>query len=132
VWCRPHLHRHQWIVPEYIRTLDSTGLEGLIVKNQSSEKFKIYFDLTSYQKRCHCTWPPLWSSGQSSWLQIQRSGFDSQRYQIFWKVLGLERGPLSLVSTTEELLERKSSSSDLESRENGRRDPSRWPRGTLY
>jgi hypothetical protein len=27
-------------------------------------------------------WPPLWSSGQSSWLQIQRSGFDSQRYQI--------------------------------------------------
>jgi hypothetical protein len=24
----------------------------------------------------------LWSSGQSSWLQIQRSGFDSQCYQI--------------------------------------------------
>jgi hypothetical protein len=28
--------------------------------------------------------PPLWSSGQSSWLQIQRSEFDSRRYQIFW------------------------------------------------
>jgi hypothetical protein len=27
--------------------------------------------------------PPLWSSGQSSWLQIQRSGFDFRRYQIF-------------------------------------------------
>jgi hypothetical protein len=27
--------------------------------------------------------PPLWSSCQSSWLQIQRSGFDSRRYQIF-------------------------------------------------
>jgi hypothetical protein len=26
---------------------------------------------------------PLWSSGHSSWLQIQRSGFDSRRYQIF-------------------------------------------------
>jgi hypothetical protein len=26
--------------------------------------------------------PPLWSSGQSSWLQIHRSGFDSLRYQI--------------------------------------------------
>jgi hypothetical protein len=26
VWWRPHLHRHQWIVPEYIRTLDSTAL----------------------------------------------------------------------------------------------------------
>jgi hypothetical protein len=51
--------------------------------------------------------PPVWSSGQSSWLQIQRSGFDSQPYQIFWEVVGLERGPLSLVSTTEELLDRK-------------------------
>jgi hypothetical protein len=28
--------------------------------------------------------PPLWSSGQSSWLQIQRPGFDSRHYQIFW------------------------------------------------
>jgi hypothetical protein len=49
----------------------------------------------------------LWSSGHSSWLQIQRSGFDSQRYQIFWEVVGLERGPLTLVSTTEELLDIK-------------------------
>jgi hypothetical protein len=30
--------------------------------------------------------PPLWSSGQSSWLQIQRSGFDSWRYQMFREV----------------------------------------------
>jgi hypothetical protein len=44
----------------------------------------------------------------------------------------LERGPHSLVSTIEELLGRKSSGSGLESREYGRRDPSRWPRGTLY
>jgi hypothetical protein len=43
--------------------------------------------------------PPLWPSGQSSCLQIQRSGFDSRSYQIFWGVVGLERGPLSLVST---------------------------------
>jgi hypothetical protein len=35
------------------------------------------------------------------------SGFDSRNYQIFWEVVGLERSPLSLVSTTEELLERK-------------------------
>jgi hypothetical protein len=27
--------------------------------------------------------PPLWSSGQSSWLQIQRPGFDFRCYQIF-------------------------------------------------
>jgi hypothetical protein len=29
--------------------------------------------------------PPLWSSGQSSWLQILRPGFDSRHYQIFWR-----------------------------------------------
>jgi hypothetical protein len=54
-----------------------------------------------------CTWPPLWSSGQSSWLQIRRPGFDSRNYQIFWEVVGLKRGPLNLVITTEELFDRK-------------------------
>jgi hypothetical protein len=38
-------------------------------------------------------------------------GFDSRRYHIFWEVVGLERGPLSLVNITEELLEWKSSGS---------------------
>jgi hypothetical protein len=74
----------------------------------------------------------MWSSGQNSWLHIQRSGFNSRHYQIFWEVVGLERGPHSLVSTIEELLERKISGSGLDSREYGRRDPSLWPRGTLY
>jgi hypothetical protein len=75
--------------------------------------------------------PPLCYSGQSSWLQIQRSGFDSLRYQIFW-IVGLERGPLSPVSTIEELLERENSGSGLESQEYGRKDVSRWARRTLY
>jgi hypothetical protein len=44
--------------------------------------------------------------------------------------VGLERGPLSLVSTTEELLGIKSSGSGLENREYGRRDPLRLPRDT--
>jgi hypothetical protein len=35
--------------------------------------------------------------------------------------VGLERGPLSLVSTNEELLERKDSGSGLENRDYGRR-----------
>jgi hypothetical protein len=48
--------------------------------------------------------PPLWSSGQSSWLQIRRPGFDSRPKK---KVVGLERGPLSLVCTTQEVLDRK-------------------------
>jgi hypothetical protein len=34
-------------------------------------------------------------------------GFDSRLYQIFWDVVSLERGPLSLVRIIEELLERK-------------------------
>jgi hypothetical protein len=65
---------------------------------------------------------PLWPSGQSSWLQIQRSGFDSRCYQIFWEVVGLERGPLSLVSTIEELLGRNSRGSCQEIRHYGRRE----------
>jgi hypothetical protein len=47
--------------------------------------------------------------------------FDSRRFQIFWEVDGLERGPLSLVSTIEELLGRNSSGSGLENQDYGRR-----------
>jgi hypothetical protein len=43
--------------------------------------------------------------------------------------VGLERGPLSLVSTIEELFERKSSGFGLEY---GRGDPLRWPRHMFY
>jgi hypothetical protein len=55
-----------------------------------------------------------------------------QRYQIFWEVVGLERGPFSLESTTEELFERKSGGSGIERRDYGCRDPSHWSRGTFY
>jgi hypothetical protein len=55
-------------------------------------------------------------------------GFDSR---VLQKKVGLERGPLSLVSTTEELLGRNTSGSGLETWEYGRRDSSRWPCGTL-
>jgi hypothetical protein len=44
--------------------------------------------------------PPLWSSAQSSWQQIQRS-------QIFWEVVSTERGPLSLKRIFEALLDSK-------------------------
>jgi hypothetical protein len=44
---------------------------------------------------------------------MQKSGYDSRPYQIFLEVVGLERGEFSLVSTVEELLERKSSCSGL-------------------
>jgi hypothetical protein len=41
--------------------------------------------------------------------------------------MDLEWGQLSLVSTIQELLGRKSRGSGLESRDYGRMDPSRWP-----
>jgi hypothetical protein len=81
---------------------------------------------------CSIQGPPLWSSGQSSWLQIQRPGFDSRRYQIFWEVVGMEQGPLSFVSTVEKLLEGKRSGSGLENWDYSCREASRWPCGTLY
>jgi hypothetical protein len=59
-------------------------------------------------------------------------GFDSRRYKIFWEVVVLERGPLSLVSTIEELLGRNSRGFGLENREYDRGDPFRWSRDTLY
>jgi hypothetical protein len=70
--------------------------------------------------------------GQGSCLQIQRSGFDSRGYKIFWELMGLKRGPLSLVSKIEELLEGKSTGSDIEDRKYGCRDLSRWPLDTRY
>jgi hypothetical protein len=51
-------------------------------------------------------------------------GLDSRRFQIFWEVEGLERGPLSLVRIIEELLEWKSSGS-------GSRKPRLRPWGSV-
>jgi hypothetical protein len=42
------------------------------------------------------------------WPPLSRGLGYSRRYQIFWEVVGLERGPLSLVNIAEELLEWKS------------------------
>jgi hypothetical protein len=42
------------------------------------------------------------------------SRFDSRRYQIFKEVVGLERGPLSLMITIEELLGKNNSCSGIE------------------
>jgi hypothetical protein len=59
-------------------------------------------------------------------------GFHSQHCLIFREVLGLERGPLRLMSTIEELLVRYSSGSSLEIRGYGRGDSPRRPHSTLY
>jgi hypothetical protein len=74
---------------------------------------------------------PLWSSCQSCWLQIQRSGFDTRRYQIFREAVGLERGSFCLVSTIKELLGRNSSGSGLEIQDYDRRGIRRADRTIL-
>jgi hypothetical protein len=59
-------------------------------------------------------------------------GFDSRSYHIFWVVVGLEPGPLSLVGIIRDLPEWNSSSFDLETEINGRWDPMRLPRDIPY
>jgi hypothetical protein len=106
-----------------VDAVDSSERAVILVprfKRWKSFSWNIYFRIEG---------PPMRSSCQTSWPQIQRSGFDFRCYQIFWEVMGTERGPLSLLSTIEELLERKSSGSGLEIREYGRMDPSQL---TLY
>jgi hypothetical protein len=102
--------------------------------------------------------PPLWSSGQSSWLQngdvlwfmwgtnwiyicyVEETEMclatDPEVWVRFpalpdflWSS-GSGTGPLSLLSTTEELLDRKGT--DPVQNAETTRDPPHWPRGTLY
>jgi hypothetical protein len=49
-----------------------------------------------------------------------------------YAAVGLERGPLNIVSTLEKLLGRNSSSSGIKIREYGNGDPLCWPSDTLY
>jgi hypothetical protein len=115
-----------------LRFFRDTICSGLIVR-VSGYRTEMYCDSYEVRTELICcveeSRPLLLSTGQSSWLQIQRSVFDSRRYQIFWEVVGLERGTLSLVSTTE-LLEKKGSGSGLENREYGHKHLSRWPHDT--
>jgi hypothetical protein len=69
---------------------------------------------------------------KSFWVQTQRSRVRFPRFQIFWEAAGLQRGPLSLVRTTEELLEEKVSAAVYKTEINDRGNPLRWPRDTLY
>jgi hypothetical protein len=66
--------------------------------------------------------PPLWSSGQSFWLQIQRTRIRFPALPDFLRSKGLERGPLSLVRIIEELPERKVAAPVKKTEINGRGD----------
>jgi hypothetical protein len=56
---------------------------------------------SDFKRQCSRSYSTLAFTHASSTklnILIQRSGFDSRRYRIFW-VMGLARGPLSLVTT---------------------------------
>jgi hypothetical protein len=129
LWLQPigHVSQHifvicsllQWIPKRWRKISNFFICDNIYYAMCTGNNFAI-------QYRKYLIWPPLWSCGQSFRLQFQRSGFDSRHYQIFWEVVGLERGPLNLVSTIEEILGRESRGFVLEIREYGCRDPSRW------
>jgi hypothetical protein len=98
-----------WELPSLVQT-------GSRIIGQENKTFNFFYTTIKCEglkyrvcilrQYCLRLWPPLWSSGQSSWLQIRRPRFDSRHYQKK-KAVGLKRGRLSLASTTEELLDRK-------------------------
>jgi hypothetical protein len=80
-----------------------------------------------------CTWPPLWSSGQSFWLLTQGSRVRFAALpDSFWAAVGLEGGPLSLVNNLRSYLEEIVAAPGLENRSYDLRDSLRWWRDTLY
>jgi hypothetical protein len=112
--------------------------------NRYISVFHKFFEFIDFQAKIQTTWylilfcvfkEPDRLCGlvvRVSGYRSRGSEFDSRLYQIFWEVVGLQRGPLSLVRIIEELLQRKSSGSGQENRINDRGDPLSWPRDTLY
>jgi hypothetical protein len=77
----------------------------ILVMNQSS-------DVNEFMIANFLNWNYCWVRVPG--YRSRSLGFDSRRYQIFWEVVGLKWGPLGLVSTIEELLERNNNGSGLE------------------
>jgi hypothetical protein len=74
------------------------------------DRFNLDFDRSTVR-------PPLWYSGQSFWLQIQRSRVRLPDLPDFLRSRGSGTVPFSLMRKIEELLERKNSGSGLENRD---------------
>jgi hypothetical protein len=72
-----------WVVAKYKHSWDITGstadadIGHSITLYSLMYNTSIYINIYIYIR----SWTPLWSSGQSSWLQIQTPGFDSRHYQ---------------------------------------------------
>jgi hypothetical protein len=76
--------------------------------------------------------PPLWASGQSSWLRSRAPGSISGATRFSekqWVWNGVHSASWVQLRSC---LEKKVAAPGLDIWEYGRREPSRWPRGTLY
>jgi hypothetical protein len=78
------------------------------------------------------TGPPLWSSGQSFWLHILRSRIRFPVLPDFLRSSGSGTGSTQPREDSWGATSMKSSSFGEENLINGRGDPLRWPRDTLY
>jgi hypothetical protein len=75
---------------------------------------------------------PLWYSGQSSWLQMQRSRVQFPALPDFLRSSSSETGSTQPREDDWDLLEWKGSGSGLENQNSRPWNPLRWPRDTLY
>jgi hypothetical protein len=69
-WCAPFEdHLQNWLLPNFLSPLACVTLHTIIIM------------IKHLRGLIWTEWPPLWSSCQSSWLQIRRPRFDSRHYQ---------------------------------------------------
>jgi hypothetical protein len=99
-----------------------------------SDHYLAYFTIPGWCMMMGVEQPVKWWQGKLKCSEKTCSSAALSTTNPTWPDLSSNLGlslNLSLVSTIDELFGRNSSGSCLESREYSRRDPSRWPRGTL-
>jgi hypothetical protein len=90
----------------------------------------VIFDLANFTV-CSSDWPPLWSSGQSFWLQIQRSRVRFPALPHFLSSSGSGMGSTQPRELNWGATWIKKVAAPVQKTEiNGRGDPLRWPRYT--
>jgi hypothetical protein len=96
----PFHHINTFTSPKcFVHTMAPLKLDDTFIFYSETKFFISYMCTRSAE-------PPLQSSRVPGY-RSRGPGFDSRRYQVFWEVVSLEQGPLSLVRITGELLEWK-------------------------